>query len=336
MTPPYAGAAARLPVGDIPFSFELFPPRNEQIAQRMPSIVDRLAALRPEFISVTFGAGGSSRGASLELLLRILRCTDALPLAHLTCVGSSYAEATQTIREFLDNGITNFLALRGDPPAGSGEDDDFLGDLRTGAELVQLIRHVRAQHETYAADVHRQSRWHLGSRPQATVCVAAYPNGHPRSRSIQQDYDALLAKEAAGANLAFTQLFFHADDYFRFVEGARAAGITMPIVPGLLAVTSCARLHRMAQLAGEPVPVGLDRALNRARSDAARREIGIAHTTALALDLLAGGAPGIHLYTQNRIDEPTELLARIGAVRRDPAEQDAAAERMRQAALQRA
>ncbi|KAB1657966.1 5,10-methylenetetrahydrofolate reductase [Pseudoclavibacter chungangensis] len=322
MTPPYAGAAARVdPDGAqrIPFSFELFPPRNADVAARMPDIVARLAALRPEFISVTFGAGGSSRSTSLDLLRRIRTTTDITPLAHLTCVGSSYAEATGIIREFLDEGITNFLALRGDPPAGLGEDDEFLGDLRTGAELVQLIHRVRREHVSVTPSLaagHEEPRWRVGGRPGATVCVAAYPNGHPRSRSIRQDYDALLAKEAAGANLAFTQLFFHADDYLRFVEGARTAGVTMPIVPGLLAVTSTARLRRMAELAGEPIPVGLYRSLERARSVGARREVGIAHATALALDLLDGGAPGIHLYTQNRIDEPTELLARIGAIER--------------------
>lgn len=339
MTPPYAGAAARVdPDGAprIPFSFELFPPRNAEVAERMPQIVSRLAALGPEFISVTFGAGGSSRDTSRELLRRIRSTTDTVPLAHLTCVGSSYAEAIEIIREFLDDGITNFLALRGDPPAGMDESDEFLGDLRTGAELVQLIHRVRRQHQSYEPSLRADGvpRWRVGGRPGATVCVAAYPNKHPRSRDIRQDYDALLAKEAAGANLAFTQLFFHADDYLRFVAGAREAGVTMTIVPGLLAVTSTARLRRMAELAGEEIPVGLHRSLDRAKSAAARREIGIAHATALALDLLDGGAPGIHLYTQNRIDEPTELLARIGAVTRGDLADDVPA-RMPEATLSR-
>lgn len=325
MTPPYASAAARDADSEtraehpVPFSFELFPPRNAQVEATMPAIVEELASLGPEFLSVTYGAGGSSRGKSLDLLRHIRDATDAVPLAHLTCVGSSYAEAIDLVREFLDNGITNFLALRGDPPKGFSEGDDFLGDLKTGAELAQLIHRVRAEHEDYvsgSAERGCADRWRVGKRRTATVAVAAYPNGHPQSRDIQQDYDALLAKEAAGANLALTQLFFHADDYFRFVDGAKAAGVTMPIVPGLLAVTSTKRLQRMADLAGEEIPVGLYRSLDRAKSDGARREIGIAHTTAQALDLIDGGAPGIHLYTQNRVDEPTEILARMGVVPR--------------------
>lgn len=326
MTPPYAGAAARDADPDvrIRFSFELFPPRTPALAEAMPGIVDALAVLGPEYISVTYGAGGSSRSTSLALLARI-RDAGAPPLAHLTCVGSSYAEAAGLIRQFLDEGITDFLALRGDPPKGMSEHDEFLGDLRTAAELVQLIHRVRAERESYQSSAGAPGpspRWRVGHRPSSTVSVAAYPNGHPQSRGIQQDYDTLLAKQAAGANLAFTQLFFHAEDYLRFVDGATAAGITLPIVPGLLAITSTARLRRMAELTGEEIPVGLYRSLDRARSRAARREIGIAHATALAFDLLDGGAPGVHLYTQNRIDEPTEVLARLGAVPR-PADADA-------------
>ena len=155
MTPPYAGAAARVDRrGDarVPFSFELFPPRNAEVEARMPAIVAELASLGPEFISVTYGAGGSSRARSLDLLTRITSSTDVLAMAHLTCVGSSYDDATALIREFLDHGITNFLALRGDPPTGLDETDDFLGDLRSGAELVQLIHRVRRSHESYLSD----------------------------------------------------------------------------------------------------------------------------------------------------------------------------------------
>jgi len=315
------------------FSFELFPPRTPEIAARMHSIIDRLAAAGPEFISVTFGAGGSSRDKSLDLLDYIEHRTPTTAMAHLTCVGSSYAEANALVREFLDRGITHFLALRGDPPKGAASGEEFLGDLRTASELVQLIHFVQQEREPQrpldiggadGAAGAGHDRWVLGRGRQATVCVATYPNGHPQSRGIEQDYDVLLAKEAAGANLAITQLFFHADDYLRFVEGARAHGVTMDILPGILPVTSSARLHRMAELAEEPVPVGLDRSLARARSEGARREIGVAHAAALSFDLLEGGAPGIHLYTQNRIVDPLEVLARVGLVSRSVVEADAA------------
>lgn len=321
MPTPYSAVTAADADADaqrIRFSFELFPPRNAEVAARMPLIVDELANLGPEFLSVTYGAGGSSQDMSLDLLRRIRDHTAVMPLAHLTCVGSSFAEAGALVREFRRNGIYDFLALRGDPPKGMSEDDDFLGDLRTGAEMVQLVRHVEEQEQVELASVKSpdDERWLVRERRRSTVCVAAYPNGHPSSRSMQEDYDALLAKEAAGADLAFTQLFFHAEDYFRFVEGAKKAGVTIPIIPGLLAVTSTARLERMAQLAGEEIPVGLYRSLDRAKSVRTRREIGIAHVTAMGLDLIDGGAPGIHLYTQNRVDEPTEILARMDAVPR--------------------
>ncbi|SJM49993.1 methylenetetrahydrofolate reductase [Gulosibacter sp. 10] len=283
-----------------PFSFELFPPRTAKVAERMPEITRVLGEAGPEFISVTFGAGGSSRDASLDVLRQIRRNGDARPLAHLTCVGSSEAEAGAIIDRFIENGILDFLALRGDPPKGLAETDEFLGDLRSGAELTEFIRRRRDARRT------------PGEEP--LLVVAAYPNGHPQSRSIEQDYDALLAKQAAGANLAITQLFFEAEDYLRFVEGARARGVAMPIMPGVMPITSVARLQRMAELAGEAVPERWRRSLDACRSDRARRELGIAHAAAMSHDLLEGGAPGIHVYTHNRTDEPLELLSRLGAI----------------------
>lgn len=302
----------------IPFSFELFPPRTPAVAARMPDVARRLGALGPEFISVTFGAGGSTRDASLGVLEMVRDLGKARPLAHLTCVGSSFAEASEVIAEFVDHGIVDFLALRGDPPKGMSEEDDFLGDLRTAAELAQLIRGVRVQRtpgelEQFGA---AGDRWRVRNPADGLLAVAVYPNGHPQSRSIEQDYDTLLAKEAAGANLAISQIFFEADDFLRFVDGARERGVRMPILPGIMPITSVARLERMAELASEKVPENWRRALEASRSDAARRELGIAHATAMSLDLLDGGAPGLHLYTHNRVDEPVELLKRVGAVDR--------------------
>jgi methylenetetrahydrofolate reductase (NADPH) len=298
-----------------PFSFELFPPRTPKVAARMPEIARALGRVHPDFISVTFGAGGSSRGASLDVLALIRDETTARPLAHLTCVGSSFAQAAEIITEFLDEGITDFLALRGDPPAGLTEHDEFLSDLRSGAELAQLIDGVRQQHLPRELGP-IAGRWHVRTPPAGITAVAAYPNGHPQSRSLEQDFDALLAKEAAGATLAITQLFFEADDYFAFVEGARAHGVTMEIRPGIMPVTSLPRLVRMSQLAGEEVPERLHRSLDACHSDEARRELGIAHATAMCHDLVAHGARGLHLYTHNRTDEPLELLSRLGLVDR--------------------
>ena len=304
----------------VPFSFELYPPRSDEIARRMPEIVERLAAIGPDFISVTFGAGGSTRDRSLAVVRDIHGRTNVRVLAHLTCVGSSYAEARSLIRAFLDAGVEDFLALRGDPPAGCGEADDFLGDLRTAAELVQLIRHV--SDERARPRLHRiaSGQWVAQSPRRGRIAVAAYPNGHPQSRSLEQDYDTLLAKEAAGATLAITQLFFEVDDYFRFVEGARRRGVRMPIVPGIMPITSERRLERIASLAHEPVPHTL-RCLLAAEPDRdAKAAVGVEHAAAMARRLVDGGAPGIHLYTQNHVDQSIAVLRRIGAVADAPVE----------------
>ena len=293
------------------FSFELYPPRNDAAAEALQHSLARLVAVGPEFVSVTYGASGSSRGVSLDVLRHLLHNTDVLPMAHLTCVGSSYAEASQLIREFLDAGVTSFLALRGDPPEGVTEGEPFLGDLGSAGELVQLIHRVQAEREPFAqvpVPGFPGARRIVGG-PKVTIAVAAFPNGHPRSRSIEQDLDTLLAKEAAGANLAISQLFFEADEYLSFVERARAAGITMRILPGVMPVLSAARLHRIVELSGENLPIQLLRDLESADDPAA---VGIEHATRLAQRLLDGGATGIHLYTFNRHEAPLAVLGAVG------------------------
>jgi len=298
----------------IPFSFEIYPPRTAEGMPALHETIGRLAEVGPQFISVTFGAGGSTGGRSLEVLTHILRSTDVPPLAHLTCVGSTYPAATALIREFLDAGITRFLALRGDPPVGSTEDDVFLGDLESAAQLVQLIDRVQAERAPYTEapvpGVPGAAR--VGRREKVQISVAAFPNGHPRSRHRHEDIDALLAKQAAGAELAITQLFFHADDYLQFVERARAAGVTIPILPGLMPITSPSRLRRVLELTGDPRPDALGDALERAADAAAQREIGIRHAADLARAVVDGGAPGIHLYAFNNHDVVLTVLRTAG------------------------
>ena len=297
-----------------PISFEIYPPRSDEGLPALYETIRELAAAHPQFISVTFGAGGSTRGRSLEVLTHILRATEVPPLAHLTCVGSSYAEANAIIREFLDAGITRFLALRGDPPAGASEDDVFLGDLETAAQLVQLIGRVQAERAPYAEElvpgVPGAAR--VGRRERVQVAVAAFPNGHPRSRRPGEDIDALLAKQAAGATTAITQLFFHADEYLGFVDRARRAGVTMPILPGIMPITSPGRLRRVLELTGDPRPAGLATALEGAGSPAAQRAVGIAHAAALAQEVRDGGAPGIHLYAFNNHETVLAVLREAG------------------------
>lgn len=302
------------------FSFELYPPRSTDAEAALYASIASLVASGPEFISVTYGASGSTRGLSLSVLTHMLRNTEVKPMAHLTCVGSSYAEASQLIREFLDAGVTSFLALRGDPPQGASEGDDFLGDLGSAGELVQLIHRVQKERVPFAFnDVPGfPGAKRLSSGERVTIAVAAFPNGHPRSRSTDQDLDTLLAKEAAGANLAITQLFFHSEEYLGFVERARAAGVTMRILPGIMPVLSLRRLERILELTGEATPVALRRQLEGAPDAASQAHIGVEHAIRLGSDLLAGGAPGLHLYTFNQHEAPLAVLRGVGLVDATP------------------
>jgi methylenetetrahydrofolate reductase (NADPH) len=301
--------------GPTAFSFELYPPRGAAAVQRLPNTIDRLAATKPAFMSVTYGAGGSSRSSSLEVIRYIRDHTSVEPMAHLTCVGSSHVQANRLIREFLDAGVRSFLALRGDPPDGTDEGDAVLGDLHSAAELVQLIHRVQAERVPYSelsVPGLPSVRTVRTGRQRVTIAVAAFPNGHPRSRSVGQDIDTLLAKQAAGANLAITQLFFHADDYLAFAQRAKEAGVTFPILPGIMPVTSPARLRRMLELSGEDLPSELAIQLEIEPTEAGQREIGIDHAARFASRLIEGGAPGLHLYTFNQHETVLAVLERCG------------------------
>jgi len=244
----------------------------------------------------------------------VLERTSVPPMAHLTCVGATHAEAAALVRQFLDAGVRRFLAIRGDPPKGGGP----AGELTSAAQLVQLIHRVQAEREPYGERplpglpaVHALS----GSRPRVEVAVAAFVNGHPGSRHANQHIEALLAKQAAGATLALTQLFFHAEDYAAFVPRARAAGVTLPIVPGIMPVTSLARLRRTLELSGEDPPADLAIRLEIEPTAEGQREVGIAHSVALARALLDVGAPALHLYPLNQPDPALEVLARLELIR---------------------
>ncbi|WP_349904538.1 methylenetetrahydrofolate reductase [Parafrigoribacterium humi] len=309
----------------VPFSFEMFPPRTEAAGVQLRETIEALAATVPDFMSVTYGANGSSRASSLEVLRYIHEQTDAHPLAHLTCVGSSHFEANRLVREFLDAGITSFLALRGDPPKGVEEGEQFLGDLGSAAELVQLIHRVQTERAQYAT-LHSATAPGRGaipsSREKVRVAVAAFPNGHPRSSRAAQDIDTLLAKQVAGATFAITQLFFHAEDYLRFVAEARDAGVTIPIVPGIMPMTTATRLQRTLELTGERRPDDLARALESASSPEAGFEAGTAHAIALATELLRGGAPALHLYTFNQHKAVLSVLDGVGLLPASPTRKD--------------
>jgi methylenetetrahydrofolate reductase (NADPH) len=277
----------------VPISFEVYPPREPESAPALYEAIDRLAELSPDFISVTFGAGGSDTSGSIEVLSYIRDQTQAVPLAHLTCVGTTEAEARSTIQQFLDAGILDFLALRGDLP--EGQTQLAPGSLSSASELVGVIRNV-------------------ASTPGAKVAVAAFPNGHPESGQERADLLALRAKQDAGADFAITQLFFYAADYFRFLDLARKSGITIPIIPGIMPISSSKRLSRVLELTGEREPVELASALALAADSAARLEVGINWAANVVSKLVAGGAPGIHLYAFNEYKNVTEVLRRAGLV----------------------
>ena len=277
----------------LPFSFEVYPPRKPELQAALHATIQALAEAGPQFITVTYGANGSSRDASLDCLRYIRENTDVEPLAHLTCVGSTRAEITSVVDSFMEAGIRQFLALRGDPPEGSDATSDYLGELSSATQLVELI-HARG-----------------GNR--VTVSVAAFPNGHPKSSTPQQDIDVLLAKQAAGAEFALTQLFFDAADYLQFAAAARQAGVTMPIIPGIMPVTSLGRLRRIVDITGERMPAELETALESAASPADARAIGTAHAVALCRALVAGGAPSLHLYAFNEHETVLAVLAQLGA-----------------------
>ncbi|MFT4260243.1 methylenetetrahydrofolate reductase [Microbacterium sp.] len=304
--------SSETPTARVPFSFELYPPRSASSQAALHETVHKLAAAGPDFISVTYGAGGSTGGRSLEVLRFIRENTDVEPLAHLTCVGNTYAGAAALIREFLDAGILSFLALRGDPPAG--RDEPFLGDLESAAQLVQLIHRVQAEHAPYeefpVPGFPGAAR--VAARRRASVAVAAFPNGHPRSAHRGQDIDALLAKQAAGATSAITQLFFHSDHYLGFVEKARAAGVTIPILPGIMPIVSPVRLARVLELTGETLPNELAVALEVEPTPEGREEVGVEWAARLAREVTAGGAPGVHLYAFNQHHTVLTVLEEAG------------------------
>ena len=281
--------------GEIRVSFEVYPPRDQNSGESLESSILELAKLNPEFISVTFGAGGSSTKNSLAVLKFILENTSASALAHLTCVGHSFLETKALVNEFMDEGITDFLALRGDPQAGMPSEPK--GELKSSSELVQLISQVHQERGN--------------SRSDLKVAVATFPNGHPDSDSIGQDIQALLAKQSAGADYAITQLFFFAADYVAFVKRAREAGVSIPILPGIMPVTSMQRLNRVIELTGEKNPEALAKLLSVSSKEDAKQS-GIDWAANLVTELVDAGAPGVHLYAFNQHESVTQVLQRAG------------------------
>jgi methylenetetrahydrofolate reductase (NADPH) len=260
-------------------SFEFFPPKTDAGYRSLYETIADLKRLDPGFVSVTWGAGGSTRAKTVDLVIQIQRDLGIPAMAHMTCVGSPRAELAATLEQLVREGIRNVLALRGDPPRGETRFVPVADGFAHASELVAFIR----------------------SRFDLCIGAACYPEKHPDAASPEADLAHLVRKVEAGVDFLITNLFFEAEDYFSFLARARAAGIRVPIVPGLMPVVSAANARRMAQLSGARIPAALEAELARTgEDDAATLEVGIAWATEQCRALLAGGVPGLHFYTLNR------------------------------------
>lgn len=274
------------------FSFEFFPPRDDAGEAALFEAVQRLERLSPSFVSVTYGAGGSTRDRTVRITERIARETTLTPMAHLTCVGSSRAELVDVIGQYAAAGIRNVMALRGDPAGGLGTPWTAHPDgLDHADQLVRLV--------------HEQGDF--------TVGVAAFPDKHPESASLDHDADVLVAKAEAGAAFAVTQMVFDVDNYLRLRDLVAARGCDLPIVPGLMPVTNVRQLTRMADLSGGALPDAVVSRLRAVEDDpVAVREEGVRIATEHARRLMDEGAPGLHFYTMNRSTATVEVFSALG------------------------
>jgi methylenetetrahydrofolate reductase (NADPH) len=269
-------------------SFEFFPPKDDAGEAQLWRAIRELEPLRPSFVSVTYGAGGSTRDRTVRITERIASETTLTPVAHLTCVGHSRDELRRIIGRYADAGVRNVLALRGDPPGGVNRPwVSHPHGLDHAVELVELIRE-------------------LGD---FCVGVAAFPQGHPEAADLDSDAAVLVAKAAAGADYAVTQLFFDADDYAGLVDRVRSLGCDLPVIAGIMPITGLAQISRFAQLSGTHVPAETVSRLQRLSDPADVRREGIAVATSLCDEVLRRGAPGLHFYTLNRSSATREIYA---------------------------
>lgn len=276
-------------------SFEFFPPRTDEAASQLEKTIAELRPLEPAFVSVTWGAGGSTREKTIDIVSRIRVGTGIEAMAHFTCVGANRDEIATVLDRLVDAGVSNVLALRGDPPKGSSTFTAVENGFRYANELVEFIR---SRH---------------GDR--VTIGGAAYPEKHPECGNPAVDLNNLKRKVDAGLDFLITQLFFENRHYWEFLERARAAGIHIPIIPGIMPITNAAQVERFTVSCGATLPFKLAAELDRRRSDsAAVMQLGVAHATSQCIDLLTGGAPGVHFYTLNRSHATKDIFSALRAM----------------------
>jgi methylenetetrahydrofolate reductase (NADPH) len=271
------------------FSIEFYPPQTPEGIEKLRAVRGRLAVLKPEFFSVTFGAGGSTRERTFAVVKEIT--AEGHPVApHLSCVGSTRASIREILDDYIGAGIRHIVALRGDLPSGMAK----TGEFHHAAELVEFIRAETGGH------------FHIE--------VAAYPEWHPQARTPADDLAAFASKIKAGADSAITQFFYSADAYFHFVDAVRARGVDVPIVPGIMPIVNFSRLARFSDACGAELPRWMRRKFESFGDDAeAIRAFGLDVVTGLCARLLAGGAPGFHFYTLNQADLTLEICRRLAS-----------------------
>jgi methylenetetrahydrofolate reductase (NADPH) len=278
------------------FSFEFFPPRSEEAGAQLERTIAELRPLAPSFVSVTYGAGGSTREKTIDIVSRIRRDTGIEAMAHLTCVGSTREELASVLQRLAEAGVENVLALRGDPPKGQTNFQAVDGGFSYASELVRFIRQNHGD------------RFSVGG--------AAYPEKHIECGNPAVDLANLKRKTQEGLDFLITQLFFDNRRYFEFVERARRCGVTQPIVAGIMPITNASQIERFTVSCGATLPFDLAEELDGVRNDpAAVMRLGIRHATEQCVELLTRGAPGIHFYTLNRSHATVEIfkaLRRMG------------------------
>jgi len=275
------------------FSFEFFPPKTDEGAANLLTTLGELAPLEPGFVSVTYGAGGSTRDRTLGLVSQIKALTGIEAMAHLTCVGHTREELQEIVDRIRNAKMENVLALRGDPPLGQANFQPVPGGFRYAAELISFIRSL-----------------------DHTMCIggACYPEGHIETPSREADLHNLKQKVDAGLDFIITQLFFDNAFFFDFVERARRVGVNVPIVPGIMPITTYEQLNRFTRMCGATVPMRLALELEKVKDNPeAITQLGVAHATVQCMELLDRGVPGIHFYTLNRSTATRMIVSALRA-----------------------
>jgi methylenetetrahydrofolate reductase (NADPH) len=274
------------------FSFEFFPPKNARSSETLFSSIQDIIPLHPAYVSVTYGAGGSTQELTRDLVLRIQRETDLTVVSHLTCVGATREDTRRILQTYTENGIENIMALRGDPPQGETSFVPVKDGLKNATELVAFIRK---------------------NFPHVGIGVAGYAEGHCETPNRLQEIEYLKAKVDAGADYITTQLFFDNRDFYDFCERCEIAGINVPILAGIMPITTKKNMIRMADLAsGMRYPAKLQRALARAETDEHFAKVGIHWATQQVLDLIDNGVKGVHFYTLNKSRATLEIYDSLG------------------------